>query len=121
MDNSDAKFLLQFFNYTHLPSHLQTPSRLFADAAHAIYAMSPEAAAAERQFIAGSQAASVFSQLCRTVDASTPANIEATEAVIKIDEARRMFAADEPLARVIRRLLEAKDCAVRAFVARIES
>lgn len=59
------EYLLQFFEYGHLPLHMQDVSRLFHDAAHAVVA-------------------------------SCPKNPERTMA--------------------LRRLLEAKDCAVRAVI-----
>ncbi len=59
------EYLLQYFEYGHLPAHMQDTSRLFHDLAH-------------------------------TLIATTPRNPERTMA--------------------LRRLLEAKDCAVRANI-----
>ena len=61
------KRLMQFFEYAHLPEHLQAVSK-------------------------------PFGELAKHIDETLPANAESTVA--------------------LRRLLEAKDCAVRAFLAR---
>jgi hypothetical protein len=34
--NPDIKHLLQFFEYEHLPEHLQGPSKLIGDVAHTL-------------------------------------------------------------------------------------
>lgn len=120
------RHIMQFFEYEHLPKHLQPMSAFFYVVAHALDGMTPAQLATEVDLIRRSQAASVLSTLCSEVDRATPPNEEATFAVIKIQDA-----ANEMRARahngclhfgdvevVLRRLLEAKDCAVRALIAK---
>lgn len=115
--------LLQFFEYAHLKPHLQTVSRPFGEVAEALAAMTTEQIEAEADLIERSQAASILSSLMGNIDRTTPPNIEATMAVVKIGEAARHLvtqaacgSARGSLDFVLRRLLEAKDCAVRALL-----
>lgn len=113
--------VLQFFVYSHLPPRLHAVSKMFSDTAYVLASMRTAAIEAEIAKRQAYQASSVFSQLCGPLDQALPANPEATWAVIKINEAADMVVAREPMDRVLRRLLEAKDCAVRAVLFRRQS
>lgn len=109
--------ILQFFVYAHLTSPpLRETSRLFADLAQQLAVMTPEEIDAEIALCRASQASSTFSRLCAQIDSTTPANPEATRAVVKIIEAVEMLCGGKTLETVLIRLLEAKDCAVRAHL-----
>jgi hypothetical protein len=109
--------ILQFFTYEHLPAHLQAISRPFGEAARSLAAMTPEAIEIERDLARRSHV-NTLSALCADVDGSTPANEEATWAVVKIGEANTLLGQGVELGRLLRLLLEAKDCAVRAVLAK---
>lgn len=110
--------VLQFFAYAHLPPRLHDVSKVFCDTANALSSMTAHQIQREIDQRKAYQAANVFSALCGIVDNELPANTEATWAVIKINEAADLLVALEPMDRVLRRLLEAKDCAVRAVLYR---
>jgi len=112
----DTNHTLQFFTYAHLPEHLQTMSKPFAVVAHKLADMSPEELAAERELILASQGRNIFNTLIGEIDRATPANYQATRAVIKIAEAKTSFARNESFSEILNLLLEAKDCAVRALL-----
>lgn len=76
-ENQTEEYLLQFFDYKHLPPHLQLISKPFCDLAHAIV-----------------KGDNVPESGTVTIGAGLPRNPERTVA--------------------LRKLLEAKDCAVRA-------
>lgn len=120
--------LLQFFVYAHLPAHLQPISKPFGEVAEALAAMTIDQLEAEADLVERSQAASILSGLTGNIDSATPPNIEATMAVVKIGEAARHLmtqaacgSARSSLDFVLRRLLEAKDCAVRALIFKHET
>jgi hypothetical protein len=79
----EKEYVLQFFAYEHLPSHLQMVSKPFCDLAHAI--------------VKGDNVAEAGQV---TIGAPLPRNPERTTA--------------------LRKLLEAKDCAVRAVLFKSE-
>jgi hypothetical protein len=111
--------ILQFFKYSHLPDNLQVMSKPFYLTAMTLAEYTPEQLEKEIMFIEDSQADSIFSILRSLIDTITPANPEATWAVVKIGEAARMLVNepnDEGMKAVLRRLLEAKDCAVRSLI-----
>lgn len=114
------RHIMQFFTYEHLPPHLQPMSKLFALAARRVDALTPEQIAGERELIRHSHAASLFSALRTEVDNTTPANPEATWAVNKITDAASFFVGprEDGIDMCLRLLLEAKDCAVRAVLAK---
>lgn len=98
--------LLQFFAFEHLPPHLRAVSEPFAIAAHAgdLRTLEP-------------------------VLAKLPCNLESNEALAKVCKAaecfkfakrRQVLGFDSTVAetQAIRKLLEAKDCAVRAVLYR---
>lgn len=108
MSNTDTKRpheLLQFFAYAHLPPHLQAVSQPFGDTAEALAAMPIG--------LLEDDGDSLVSSLSREYDCASPANHEATWAVVKIGEARHAL---PRLDMALRKLLEAKDCAVRAVL-----
>jgi hypothetical protein len=107
--------LLQFFAYEHLPAHLQTVSKPFGESARALAALSPEDL--KRGPDVGEPACKILYELSLLMDTGhLPCNVEATYAIVKIGEAKMMANAGKSLDTVLRRLLEAKDCAVRALV-----
>lgn len=108
--------ILQFFTYEHLPVNLQVVSKPFGDTAKKLASMTDEQLGEQRHLRYHHQAANVFSVLCWFIDNNTPPNEEATCAVVKIGEAGDMFDGGAPMKDVLRRLLEAKDCAVRALL-----
>jgi hypothetical protein len=118
-----AEELMQFFSYEHLPAHLQAASRPFCEAAKQVMTMSPETLARASNNLADGEASVLFSELMHTVDGGLlPCNSEATWACNKISSARDEAAfvgVSSPEfvhVSVLRKLLEAKDCAVRALV-----
>lgn len=111
--------ILQFFKYSHLPENLQAMSKPFYLTATTLAEYSPEQLENEIMLIEDSQAASIFSVLRSLIDTITPANPEATWAVVKITEAAKILVNEpheEGVMAVFRRLLEAKDCAVRSLI-----
>lgn len=118
--------LLQFFTYEHLRPDLREISKPFGDTARELVGMTSEQLEAEADLIARSQAASVLTTLISTIDRATPPNVEATTSVVKIDQARRELVMKAACGHrpadihdvVLRLLLEAKDCAVRALLFR---
>lgn len=101
MNDDDADRIMQFFTYAHLPPHLQARSKPFADLAAKIFDLSPEVADG-------------FAALSELIRETTPPNPETTVALDKINQSR--CAAGKGLA--LRRLLEGKDAAVRALIAK---
>jgi hypothetical protein len=84
-----------FFQFAHLPPHLQAISRPFCEAALAV------------------DAAESFDLLaCHEVLDAAPDRSEAAEGAAKLD----VFHADSTRDAQLRALLEAKDCAVRAYL-----
>lgn len=110
--------LMQFFTFEHLPPHLQEVSKLFAEAAAKLAPMTTEEIQAELALIECHQSSAILSTLCREVDAKLPPNVESTWAVTKITQAANLITDGEPMENVLRRLLEAKDCAVRGLLAK---
>lgn len=125
--------LLQFFAYGHLPPHLQVVSKPFCDAAKEIVELPLDELAKASNNHADGRASVLFYELLRLVDGGMlPCNTEATWACTKISRARDLagklaetssahVSADEWSMRlrrdgVLRKLLEAKDCAVRALI-----
>lgn len=118
--NPEPKYeLLQFFTYEHLASRLREVSRPFCDLAHEL------ASIPEHEFRVSAN------QHIRTLlycyESTAPCNTEASWATTKLSEAST-FAANyeqEPhfvrLNMVLRKVLEAKDCAVRAVVFKTSS
>lgn len=109
-------YLLQFFVFEHLKPELQVISKPFGEAARELAAMSDEQLEEQIDLHHRSQASAVLSQLRGTIDRATPPNPEATWAVVKIGEAIELLRQRQGLETVLRRLLEAKDCAVRALI-----
>lgn len=97
-----AEHIMQFFAFAHLPERLQSASRPFGLAAEHIAVVMPAQADP-----------AVFADL-RSAIAALPANPERDVAAAKVDEA----AAATDRATALRKLLEAKDAAVRALVAK---
>ena len=100
--------LLQFFVVGHLPAHLQVVSEPFARFAHHMHDK-PKNSLVELE------------GLLVWVERELPLNPERTWAVIKLEDAKRLYCAawkDEDAYRdgVLRKVLEAKDCAVRAIL-----
>lgn len=110
--------VLQFFVYAHLPPRLHAVSKVFCDSAAALSSMTQAQVDVEIDRWKNYRLTSLFSFLNRTVDEVVPSNAESTWALIKINEAADMLAALDPMDKVLRRLLEAKDCAVRAVLYR---
>jgi hypothetical protein len=96
-----VEHIMQFFAYGHLPSHLQATSKPFADVAAKIFDGSPDLPAA-------------FADLSELVRDTITPNPETTVALGKLNESR--YADDRGVA--LRKLLEAKDAAVRAAIAK---
>lgn len=101
-------YLLQFFAYEHLPAHLQETSKHFAELAQTVGIAPGEAN---------------FEQLSCWIEANVPGNVETTFALMKLEKARFLLSSvlraaervgPERRDRVLRLILEAKDCAVRA-------
>jgi hypothetical protein len=93
--------IMQFFAFAHLPVHLQAKSKPFAEVAAKIFDGSPDLPAA-------------FADLSELVRETIAPNPETTVALGKIHESR--CADDRGVA--LRKLLEAKDAAVRAAIAK---
>jgi hypothetical protein len=110
--------LLQFFAFAHLPPHLQAASQPFAVLADKVH---DEPSAADQE----------FSRIISWIETDFPANPEATFAQTKLMDARRELSRrlkdwaacypdragtliDYERDIVLRAILEAKDCAVRA-------
>jgi hypothetical protein len=111
-----ARELLQFFDYEHLPPHLQAMSKPFGEAAHRLMALSREDLRRAGAHIE-EPTSGVLYRLRSTLNGGLlPCNTEATWAEVKITEAQATAAAGAPHDMVLRRLLEAKDCAVRSLV-----
>jgi hypothetical protein len=113
----DVAHILQFFSYDHLPAGLQEVSKLFAIAAQRYAQMTPTELDATRDKIKASYQ-TFLGELRSAIDTVTPPNQEATWAVIKITEAERAIADFAARSIALRYLLEAKDCAVRAMLAK---
>jgi hypothetical protein len=100
---------MQFFAYEHLQPHLQEVSRPFCDVAKAIDSLEPGKLAGP--------AASLIGNLMSDWERNPLRNSQATWASVKLGEARELvrhgFACKSA---VLMRLLEAKDCAVRALL-----
>jgi hypothetical protein len=121
-----VSYLLQFFTWDHLPEHLRAPSKLIGEVAHTLAKMSDADIDAEVDLINRHQAASLLSGLLGEWDRSSPCNPESTWCNVKIAEAAMALA--KPAVNVLdrdanrelclRKLLEAKDCAVRALLYR---
>lgn len=112
----DLHDVLQFFDFEHLTKpELRAISKPFGETARLIAAMTPDAWAAEVSFLKGHQDNSLIVALIRYVNAATPANPESTWAVVKISEAGQLLLTGSKI-QALRRLLEAKDCAVRSFL-----
>lgn len=101
--HTDVMNTLQFFAFKHLPPHLQVMSRPFAEAAVKL---------ANAPAFQGD----VFKALSDHVDGATPVNPQSKKALQKIDEARLLYVHGMDVDDVLNRLIEAKDCAVRALV-----
>jgi hypothetical protein len=101
MEPNNPEHIMQFFAYSHLPPHLQARSKPFADLAAKIFEGSPEVATA-------------FAELSEMVRETIAPNPETTVALGKINESR--CANDRGVA--LRKLLEGKDAAVRAAIAK---
>lgn len=110
----DEAALLQFFVYAHLPPNLQEVSKPFCDMAHRVVSMPAGDRAYLRDQILASQVGP-FSELTYWAE-DIGCNVEATWCVVKIGEAKDMFAKRETTDACLRKLLEAKDCAVRAVL-----
>lgn len=108
--------ILQFFAFAHLPPHLQLVSQVCHDAAVRINAMTLEEQIEEREKRKLFQNSSVFAQLHGDLILTLPCNEESNWAFLKIQEAANMFDDGYALSLILRRLLEAKDCAVRALL-----
>lgn len=109
--------LIQFFGYGHLPAHLQPISKPFGELAESLVALTPEELCRQEQDLASNPTRKLFYDLSILMDGGLlPCNVEATWAVMKIGEAQRLARDEHGLEAVLRRLLEAKDCAVRSLV-----
>lgn len=93
-----VEHIMQFFVFAHLPPHLQDVSLPFARAA-------------------SSQDPDRFADLVSFVEA-LPDNPERAAAILKLEEARATAPLTGHSIGELRKLLEAKDCAVRALVAK---
>jgi hypothetical protein len=105
MDDAAISELLSFFDFAHLPPHLAAASEPFYFAAHALEAL-------------GTDGDAYLADLA----ADTPGN-EGIEARRKIALAVEYLHSDAAkmsgcIAHVLRLILEAKDCAVRAALVR---
>lgn len=100
--------LLQFFTYEHLPPHLRAISEPFCLLARELAALPEDAfEASARELIGARMAAWEAESVC---------NVEATWAGTKLSDARGWTWSNLPyrIDRILRYVLEAKDCAVRA-------
>jgi len=86
--------LLQFFTYSHLPAHLQKISKPFSDFVNEI---------TKRSFL----------DFISEIDDLLPSNFEKDACLLKLEIARNCKFKSDLQYRLI---LEAKDCAVRAFL-----
>lgn len=109
--------LLQFFAYEHLPPRLQAVSKPFGEAARALAALSPEDLRKAQGQHDQEPASKILYELTLLMDTGLlPCNTEATWCVVKLSEARAVACSGASLDMVLRRVLEAKDCAVRSLV-----
>lgn len=102
--------LLQFFAYEHLPAHLREVSAPFCELARELVALPPaDFEARGKELISARMAA---------WEAVPIANVEATWVGTKLDAARDWTWANMPyrIDVILRFVLEAKDCAVRAVL-----
>ena len=101
--------LLQFFEHEHLPPHLRAVSEPFCVLAHDLAALSDEFE---------SRAAERIRQRMAEWEVEPHDNTEATWVWTKLGHAREWTWSNMPyrLDRVLRLVLEAKDCAVRAVL-----
>lgn len=95
--------LMQFFEFAHLPPKLQAVSQPFCLMADRVHNFTNEAHGELGGLIAW-------------VETDLPSNQEATWALLKLQDAQRMLATNQSRDEVLRKVLEAKDCAVRAFL-----
>jgi hypothetical protein len=101
--------LLQFFAFEHLPPHLRAVSEPFCVLAQDLCSMSLAGF--------GERASERISQRMAEWEETPIANVEATWAGQKLAQAREWtWANNDPLSHVLRLVLEAKDCAVRAVL-----
>lgn len=96
--------LLQFFEYAHLPPHLQETSRVFCILAHRLVDLDVDGSETSVQ---------TMHRLVAWIETDFPANCESTWAQMKLNDAERMLSTHH-VDEVLRKVLEAKDCAVRA-------
>lgn len=94
--------VMQFFVYAHLPQHLHWTSQPFSALAGRIHDY-PEQAIPELEALVG------------WLESSFPANPETTWARAKLLDAKRMLGTSH-VDEVLRKVLEAKDCAVRSLI-----
>jgi hypothetical protein len=108
--------LLQFFEHEHLPPHLAKVSKPFCELAHELVNMLPGAFETDAPLL--------IRERLWEWEREPVCNVEATWASTKLSEAlddartaRPSFPhAVYPLGSVLRKLLEAKDCAVRSVL-----
>jgi hypothetical protein len=99
--------LMQFFTYAHLPPHLQEASKPFCEIAEKLAAMSTD----EREEN-GYAALGVLREKLEGL----PSNSESMEADAKLAFAQDGVCERYELDDLLRYVLEAKDCAVRAVL-----
>ncbi len=99
--------LLQFFAHAHLPAQLAAASKPFCEVAEKIDGMTSR----ERE----ADPSAVLLELRKSL-LDLPVNIESLEAAEKLDYAHEGMSAGYSVGDVLRYVLEAKDCAVRAVL-----
>jgi hypothetical protein len=117
----NIRHILQFFTFDpFVPASAYRALSAIVYAAKRLSEMTHEETEHECDLLRHAQAASLINTLGGDVDRFLPPNIEATEAVIKIQEAGQQLLLDSHIdARVylaLRRLLEARDCVVRVMI-----
>lgn len=104
-----AHELMQFFTFEHLPVHLREVSEPFAKLARVVDDDSLRLSMAED--ISG-----LIYDLLNTLVRHIPRNIERDECSRKLSRLRHLMFENPTQESVLRLLLEAKDCAVRAVL-----
>lgn len=112
--------MMQFFTYEHLRPDLRGVSRPFCELAAKIVTMQKDERQELIELIAAHQV-TIFSHLTGWAEGALGCNSEATWAVVKVSEASDLFAKYENVGPALRKLLEAKDCAVRALLFKQEA
>lgn len=104
-----AAEVMMFFSYEHLPAHLREVSRPFCELAQSMVGTTDAVEVIDGRLIATSDAYAL----------AAPRNTEAHWVGLKLAAARRVLTRGEGtsadrLCHALRKVLEAKDCAVRA-------